>query len=65
MNILCPNDTQRVAEILTLECRRGCVGVMGTTDIYCTDSNPIEDWFTGTRTYKYTFPSPSTAFEAS
>ena len=62
---MCPNDTQTVADFSSLYCSQGCIGLLGSTGIYCTDSNPIEDWFTGTRTYNYTFSSPSTAFEAS
>ena len=61
--MLCANANRTVASG-NLFCSLGCFGVMGTTDIYCTDFNPIEDWFTGTRTYNYTLDLPSTAFEA-
>ena len=71
-NWYCDDDTIANDDLLgdeqKLECRSGCTGgaiAIGTMDFYCIDYSVSEDWTSGARALEYTFPSDSTAFEAS
>ena len=66
-NILCSPEAQTLlgAQTGSLVCDEGCFGDVGLMSYHCTDFSVEEDWVTGTRTYTYTLPSPSTSFEAS